>query len=76
MDGTGTNLAWRRAKNCVGGDCVEVAALPGGGAAVRNSNDPDGVTLRYTRAEWAAFMDGVRNGEFDDLLSAPGPQRA
>jgi hypothetical protein len=67
---------WRRSSGCVGGDCVEVAPLPGGGVAFRNSHDPDGVTLRYTRAEWDAFTDGVRKGEFDDLLDAPEPQRA
>ena len=30
---------------------------------------PDGPALVYTRAEVAAFLAGVRNGEFDDLAS-------
>lgn len=46
------------------GNCVELASLPDGGVAVRNSRDPK-VMLRYTRAEWEAFMDGVNKGEFD-----------
>jgi hypothetical protein len=49
------------------GSCVEVARLPGGGAAVRNSRHPSGPALVYTRAEISAFLTGVRNGEFDDL---------
>jgi hypothetical protein len=49
------------------GSCVEVAALPGGGVAVRNSRYPAGPALVYTGAEIAAFLAGVRNGEFDDL---------
>ena len=52
------------------GNCVELAGLPDGGVAMRNSRDPHGPVLRYTRAEWEAFMDGVRKGEFDDLAGA------
>jgi len=47
------------------GNCVEVANLPGGGVAVRNSRDPDGAVLRFTPGEWAAFVGGARLGEFD-----------
>lgn len=75
MNSSEHGLNWRRSRSCVGGDCVEVTGLPDGGVAMRNSHDPDGVTLRYTRAEWDAFMGGVRNGEFDDLLDAAEPQR-
>ncbi|MFJ3421831.1 DUF397 domain-containing protein [Streptomyces sp. NPDC086082] len=50
-----------------GGNCVEVAALPGGGAAVRNSRDPEGPALVYTREELAAFVAGAKGGEFDHL---------
>lgn len=28
------------------------------------------VTLTYTPSEWTAFCDGIRNGEFDRVLSA------
>jgi hypothetical protein len=34
---------------------------------MRNSRDPQGPALVYTKAEVAAFLAGVRNGEFDDL---------
>ncbi|MCM3920659.1 DUF397 domain-containing protein [Frankia sp. AiPs1] len=46
--------------------CVEVARIPGGlGIAIRDSKNPDGPTQVYTPQEWAAFVAGVRDGEFD-----------
>jgi hypothetical protein len=51
------------------GNCVEVAALADGAVAVRNSRDPGGPALVYTRGELAAFVAGARNGEFDDLTA-------
>lgn len=47
-----------------GGNCVEVAFLADGDVAMRNSRDPDGPALIFTRAEWDAFLDGARDGEF------------
>jgi hypothetical protein len=32
---------------------------------MRNSADPDGPVLVFTRAEWDAFVGGVQDGEFD-----------
>jgi hypothetical protein len=59
---------WRKSKaSNPSGNCVEFAALPGGDVAVRNSRYPDGPALVYTRTEVAAFLVGVKNGEFDDL---------
>lgn len=59
--------AWRKASASAGnGQCVEVAALVGG-VAVRDSKDPNGPVLRFTRTEIAAFLDGAKAGEFDDL---------
>jgi hypothetical protein len=31
---------------------------------VRNSKDPNGPVLRFTRAEWEAFVGGVEDGDF------------
>jgi hypothetical protein len=53
------------------GNCVEVAELPGGSVGVRNSRDPDGSVLKFTQAEWDAFLGGARRGEFDRFGSAP-----
>ena len=61
-------LDWRTAAASAGGNCVEVAALPDGGVALRDSKDRAGAVLRYTRAEWLAFVDGLGKGEFDHLV--------
>jgi hypothetical protein len=44
---------------------VEVADLPGGACAVRDSKQPTGPVLTFTATEWAAFTAGVRAGDFD-----------
>jgi hypothetical protein len=65
---SGSGFSWRKAAASVGnGACVEVAAADDG-VAVRHSKDPDGAVLYYTPAEWSAFLDGAKNGEFDDLI--------
>jgi hypothetical protein len=50
------------------GSCVEMGLLPGGDIAVRNSRDPDGPALVYTRAEIHALLQGAKDGDFDNLL--------
>lgn len=49
-------------------DCVELAALPGGDVAMRNSRDPNGPALVFTPSELAAFLGGAKDGEFDHLV--------
>ena len=41
------------------GNCVEVARLSTG-VAVRDSKDPNGPVLIYTRDEWRGFVQGIR----------------
>jgi hypothetical protein len=64
-------VAWRKSRRSnPSGNCVELARLPGNaGFAVRNSRDPDGPALVYTAEEMAAFLGGVRDGDFDDLIA-------
>jgi len=50
------------------GECVEMAALPNGEIAMRNSRFPAGPVLLYTQAEITAFLAGAKDGEFDHLL--------
>lgn len=64
------NVVWTKSRKTMEeGQCVETAALPGGGVAIRNSREPDGPALVYTRAEMDAFLVGVKNGEFDYLVA-------
>ncbi|MGH8931872.1 MAG: DUF397 domain-containing protein [Egibacteraceae bacterium] len=50
------------------GNCVEMATLPTGQVAVRNSRHPAGPALIYTRAEIAALIQGAKDGDFDNLV--------
>jgi hypothetical protein len=59
---------WKSGRSSAQGNCVETAKLPGGAVAVRNSRDPEGPALVFTRAEIHAFLEGVRDGDFDGLL--------
>jgi hypothetical protein len=69
------DVQWRRAGGVPGGggggtgEGVEMARLPGGQIAVRNSADPDGPALIYTRAEIEALIGGAQDGDFDALLA-------
>lgn len=71
-------VAWRKSgRSTNGGDCVEVAVVPGDPAVaghkadadelylIRDSKDPDGPALAFTPSEWSAFVGGVKDGEFD-----------
>lgn len=51
------------------GNCVEVKPLDDGRVALRQSTDPDGPALIYTRGEIAAFIAGAKAGGADFLLS-------
>ncbi|GGL42178.1 DUF397 domain-containing protein [Planomonospora parontospora] len=70
---------WRKSsRSGAAQDCVEVTVVDEAPAVaghkadaerlflVRDSKDPDGPVLAFTPSEWDAFVDGVKNGEFDD----------
>jgi hypothetical protein len=60
---------WRKSnRSNPSGNCVELAQLPGGDIAVRNSRHPAGPALIYTRAEITAFIQGARDGDFDSMV--------
>ncbi len=59
------NLTWRKStRSGAAGHCVEVAETPAT-VYVRDSKDVTGPVLRFAAPDWAGFIDGVRNGEFD-----------
>lgn len=60
---TNPNPEWRTSSFSDGMQCVEVADLGDGRIGVRSSKGVDD----YTREEFAAFIAGVKAGEFDDF---------
>jgi Domain of unknown function (DUF397) len=46
-------------------NCVEVRAGQQDAVAVRDSKDCGGPELGFTVGAWAAFVRGVKRGEFD-----------
>jgi hypothetical protein len=57
-------LTWHKARRCASGTCVEVAT-DGEQYFVRDSKDPQAAPLSFTRLEWATFLAGARQGDFD-----------
>jgi hypothetical protein len=58
---------WIKAGASANNDCVEVHARPDG-VDVRDSKNPDGPILSYNSREWAAFLTGVKDGDFDETV--------
>ena len=61
--------AWRKASHSNNSaSCVEVGASRGVGEGalclVRDTKDRGGPSLAFTAAQWAAFVAGVKSGEF------------
>lgn len=59
------NPQWKKSSRCdnSGPNCVEVMKV-GDVIQVRNSQRP-GIITSYDRSEWRAFVEGVKDGEFD-----------
>ena len=50
---------------CAAGACIQTAALPTGGVAMRDSKLDDGPLLCISAADWDAFERGLREDQFD-----------
>lgn len=48
--------------------CIEFRELPGGGAQIRDSKNPEAPVLTFTQAEVTAFVLGAEDGEFHRLI--------
>ena len=63
-----TGVVWRKSSfsggNGSGAGCVEVAVLPDGEVAVRDTKDRAQAPHRHSGEAWRAFVAGVRAGEF------------
>ncbi|MGH3830345.1 MAG: DUF397 domain-containing protein [Pseudonocardiaceae bacterium] len=63
-----SGAAWRKSSRSNGGsdqtDCVEVAELRDR-VAMRDSRDPAGPVLAFTRTQWRAFVSTVQTSDFD-----------
>jgi hypothetical protein len=55
---------WRKSSASETGGCLEVR-FAAEEIQVRNSRDPLGPALTFTRREWEAFLAGASAGEFD-----------
>jgi Domain of unknown function (DUF397) len=60
-----SSARWIRSRACSADGCVEVAHLSGGMVALRDSKDTGKTAHVFDRQEWAAFIAGAKNGEFD-----------
>ncbi|MFV2100051.1 DUF397 domain-containing protein [Micromonospora sp. LOL_024] len=58
---------WRKSTRSQTSNCVEVAPLSPGPAAValRDSKDHAGAVLLFNRAGWLGFISGAKKGQFD-----------
>lgn len=57
-----SRAVWRKAARSTsnGGNCVEVAGVPGT-VAIRDSKDPDGPKILVNREEFGRFIEALKN---------------
>jgi hypothetical protein len=63
------DIPFRAAVKSGGTNCIQVGRRDGM-ILIADSKRPGGPVLSYTLQEWDAFLDGAKNGEFDDFLGS------
>lgn len=58
-------MDWYKSSYCADASCVEVAELGTEAVALRDSKRPEQPFLRFSRADWADFVNGIKAGRFD-----------
>ena len=58
-----SELRWIKSSFCESGNCVEIAST-GAQILIRDSKQPQGPHLEFTRQEWEAFEAGMGRGDF------------
>ena len=66
-------VQWHKSSHSsANGQCVEVAPVAGA-IAVRDSKNPAGPKLIFTRQAWVAFVEDVKRGPGGDVVRAGWP---
>jgi hypothetical protein len=57
-----SHLTWRKSTHsgANGGDCIEVASADKSLIAIRDSKDPNGPNLAFTKPMWQSFVQRLR----------------
>jgi hypothetical protein len=58
---------FKASKSANDNSCVEMREDKDGMMRVRDSKNKNGASLSFTSAEWQAWLNGAKNGEFDHL---------
>ncbi|HEV2403717.1 MAG TPA: DUF397 domain-containing protein [Candidatus Saccharimonadales bacterium] len=61
---TKSDLVFQKSSYCQTSECMLVAVTDNGDHLIRDSKDPLKQTLRFSPAEWSAFLKGVQHNEF------------
>ena len=57
--------SWTKSTYCADKACVEVAALDADTIAMRDGKNVSEPYLRFSRADWASFVDQLAAGRFE-----------
>jgi len=58
------STGWKKSSRSAQGDCVEVN-LSGDEVLIRDTKDRQGLVISVSTEAWQAFLDGIRDGQFD-----------